>query len=91
MIETILEVIKNYIPRFTDEKYFPTVYAGLLKEQLELLFENIHKEQIPAKELFEDRLFTYLCDCVVREVEEQGLLTMGREIRQQIQALKAEI
>lgn len=91
MFETILEVIKDYIPRFTDEKYFPTVYAGLLKEQLELLFENIHKEQIPAKELFEDRLFTYLCDCVVREVEEQGLLTMGREIRQQIQALKAEI
>ncbi len=83
VLKVEIQEIENYITKFVSAKDYPGVTGSLIKDEFDLLLENI-KEQYGAKanNVFKEYLFTRVYSNIAKAVESLDLRELATEIRE---------
>lgn len=90
LMNTILQEIKDYMTRFCNKTEFQKDYAELLMAQYELFSDNVAAEAVESGAIYQDSLFTRICNMVAKELEAQYQEEYAENIRAMLKRKASE-
>ena len=82
LTSVIIEEIRNYTLRFTDESSFAGVYGDVLRSQMDIFLKNIQTYAKVDSSVLTDKVFTYICQNVAKEYESIDLYDDSDDIQE---------
>lgn len=82
ILKVVISETEGFMKRFCTEKDYAEVVGALFMEQFEKFIENTRLESSKSGNLFRDYLFAEICEALAIAMDDLGLKSMAREVRE---------